>query len=85
MTTPPLPDKQHQMGGKGHSDEAMQAYATAARADLEAEVQRLREALESARGSLAGAISKVRENPNLAESTCRHGMHGIDAALKETP
>lgn len=52
---------------------------------IEVENKRLREALESARGALCGAISKVRENPNLAESTCWHGLHKIDVALKGKP
>jgi len=50
---------------------------------LEADRKMLREALESARGSLSGARSKARENPNLAESTCLHGISRIDEIVRE--
>ena len=50
-------------------------------AELEAEVMRLREALEKSRGALAYCKGIGRDNPNLMESTCWHGLAAVDKAL----
>lgn len=44
----------------------------------QAREQQLREALENARGALAYCKGGGRDNPNLMESTCWHGLAAID-------
>lgn len=50
-------------------------------AELEAEVVRLREALEKSRGALAYCKGNGRDNPNLMESTCWHGLAAVNKVL----